>query len=298
MKLKFILSIICLVGLLSGFSQELNCRVVIDHRLVSIADPSVFDEMETDISEFLNNRKWTSDAFELEERINCTFLITISGMPSIGVFKATVQVISSRPIYGTEYETILLNFADREWTFSYVQSKPIQYNESTFTDNFSSLLAYYAYIILGMDYDSFSELGGSKFYQKAFRIVSNAQQSSYEGWKQLGNNRNRYWLVENLRNAALQPIRKAAYAYHRLGLDVFREEPDQTRNVIAKALQEIQLANRARPRSILIINFIDTKAAELANIYSEGSSTVRKKAYNILISIDQSKANTLKPMIE
>ena len=254
--------------------------------------------METDISEFLNNRKWTKDNFQEEERINCNFLITISEMPSIGVFEATVQVISSRPIYGTEYETVILNFADRDWSFSYVQSKPMQYNENSFTDNLSSLLAYYAYVILGMDYDSFSNLGGAEFYQQAFKIVNNAQQSNYPGWQQLGNNRNRYWLVENLQNVALQPIRSALYSYHRLGLDVFREEPDEARNVIAKALQEIQLANRSRPRSILTISFMDAKATELANIYSEGSPTVRKKAYNILTSIDPSKTDTFRPMIE
>ena len=220
-------------------------------------------------------------------------------MPSIGVFKATVQVISSRPVYGTEYRTVLLNFADGDWLFSYVQSKPMQYNENSFTDNISSLLAYYAYIILGMDYDSFGNLGGAEFYQQAFRIVNNAQQSNYpKGWQQLGENRNRYWLVENLQNAALQPIRSALYSYHRLGLDVFRENPDEARNVIARALQEIQLANRSRPRSILTRSFMDAKATELANIYSEGSPTVRKKAYNILISIDPSKTDTFRPMIE
>ncbi|MCP4458588.1 MAG: DUF4835 family protein [Cytophagales bacterium] len=298
MKLTTIISIICLFGLSAGYSQELNCKVLIDHRQITISDPSIFDAMETDIAEFLNNRKWTNDDFQDDERINCNFLITVSSMPSIGVFEATVQVLSSRPIYGTEYETVLLNFADRDWSFPYVQSKPMQFNENSFKDNLSSLLAYYAYIILGMDYDSFSELGGGEFFQEAFKIVNNALQSNYPGWQQLGSNRNRYWLVENLQNASLQPIRSAMYSYHRLGLDVFREEPDEARNVIAKALQNIQLANRARPRSILTISFMDAKATELANIYSAGSPTVRKKAYNILTSIDPSKTDTFKPMIE
>ena len=283
----------------TGYAQELNSRVVVDHRKVTISDPGIFDDMEISMSEFLNNRKWTKDNFQVGEKINCNFLITITKMPSIGVFEATVQVISSRPIYGTEYETVLLNFADRDWSFSYVQSKLMQYNENSFTDNLSSLLAYYAYVILGMDYDSFGNLGGSDFYQQAFRIVNNAQQSNYvNGWIRLGNNRNRYWLVENLQNAALQPIRSALYSYHRQGLDLFREDPDEARNVIARALQEIQLANRSRPRSILAISFIDAKATELANIYSEGGSSVRKKAYNILTTLDPSKTDTFRPMIE
>ena len=296
--MKFLLSLIFLACSLIGYNQELNCRVVIDHRQISLSDPSIFDEMETDITEFLNNRKWTNDEFEREERINCNLLITLTDMSTIGSFGATVQVISSRPIYGTDYETVLLNFADRDWSFSYIQSKPIQYNENSFTDNLSSLLAYYAYIILGMDYDSFSELGGSEFYQEALEIVNNAQQSNFPGWQQLGSNRNRYWLVENLQNTSLRPIRNALYAYHRLGLDVFQEKPDETRNVIVKSLQNIQLANRSRPRSILTVSFMDAKASEIAHIYSDGSPTVRKKAYNIVTSIDPSKTDTFKPMIE
>jgi len=296
--MKFFISLVFTICSLISYSQELNCRVVINHQQISISDPSIFDEMETDITEFLNNRKWTNDEFQLEERINCNFLITLTDMSTIGSFGATVQVISSRPIYGTEYETVLLNFADRDWSFSYIQSKPMQYTENSFTDNLSSLLAYYAYVIIGMDYDSFSELGGSQFYEEALDIVNNAQQSSFPGWQQLGSNRNRYWLIENLQNTSLRPIRRAFYSYHRLGLDVFQEKPDETRNVIAKSLQNIQLANRARPRSILTISFMDAKASEIARIYSDGSPTVRKKAYNIVTSIDPSKTDTFKPMIE
>ncbi|MEQ9230545.1 MAG: DUF4835 family protein [Cyclobacteriaceae bacterium] len=279
-------------------SQELSCRVVIDRQQVQVSDPSVFDQMETDIAEFMNNRKWTDDQFQLEERINCNLLITITAVPSVGVYDATVQVISSRPVYGTEYETILLNFADRDWSFSYVPSRPINYNQNSFTDNISSLLAFYAYVIIGMDYDTFGELEGDPHYQDAFRIVSNAQQTNFPGWQQLGSNRNRYWLIENLQNASLQPIRTALYNYHRHGLDVYREKPDEARNKIAEALQQIQVANRSRPRSILTISFMDAKATELAKIFSEGSPTVRKKAYGILTSIDPSKSETFKPIIE
>lgn len=281
-----------------GFGQELNCRVVIDRTQVTVSDPSVFDEMESDLSEFINNRKWTDDNFELEERINCNLLMTITAVPTVGVYEATVQIISSRPVYGTEYETVVMNFADRDWTFNYIPSRPINYNENSFTDNISSLLAYYAYVVIGMDYDTFGELSGAKYYEEAFRIVNNAQQSSFPGWQQLGSNRNRYWLIENLRNPSLEPVRNALYTYHRKGLDIFREEPDEARNVIAVALQNIQRANRTRPRSILTISFMDAKATELAQIYSDGSPTIRKKAYGILTSIDPSKTDRFKPMIE
>lgn len=296
--MKKILAISFFLSALAGFGQELNCRVVIDHTQVNIADVSVFADMETDFSEFINNRKWTDDEFQLEERINCNLLITIGSSPSVGVYDATVQIISSRPVYGTEYETVLLNFADRDWSFQYIPSRPLDYNENSFTDNISSLLAYYAYVVIGLDYDSFGELSGTKYYQQAQQIVNNAQQSNAPGWQQFGSNRNRFWLIENLQNPSLEPLRSAFYQYHRQGLDQFREEPDNARNRIASALQDVQKANRSRPRSILTISFMDAKANELASIFSSGSPTVRKKAYNILTTIDPSKTDTFKPMIE
>jgi hypothetical protein len=298
LKVRFIILIVFAISEWRASAQELNCRVVIDHTQVNISDPSVFKEMESDFSEFMNNRRWTTDEFQTDERINCNMLITITSSPSVGVYEATVQIISARPVFGTDYETIMLNFADRDWAFSYVQSRPMQYNENSFTDNVTSLLAYYAYVIIAMDYDSFSPLGGNNHYQQAYRIVNNAQQSNYPGWQQLGSTRNRYWLIENLQNPSLEPIRKALDSYHRLGLDVFKDKPDEARNVIAEALQGIQGANRARPRSILTISFIDSKATELVNIYSEGSPTVRKKAYGILTSLDPSKTDQFKAMIE
>ncbi len=279
-------------------AQELNCKVVIDYQNVQISDQTIFAEMEQDFTKFLNERNWTDDEFQENERIKCNILVTLSSMPSIGVYEATVQIISARPVYGSEYETVLFNFADRDWNFSYNPTRPIQYNENSFTDNVSSLLAYYAYLIIGLDYDSFSPSGGESYLQKAFDIVNNAQQSSFPGWQQLGSNRNRYWLIENLRNASLAPIRTANYEYHRQGMDLMHENPDQARTNILGALEKIQLANRARPRSILTISFLDAKASELANLFSEGNNAQRRKAYNLLISLDPSKSETFKPMIE
>jgi hypothetical protein len=284
-------------GLLT-FSQEISCRVVIDHTQVQVSDPSVFDKMEVDITEFINNRRWTNDQYQLEERINCNILMTITSVPTSGNYQATAQILSSRPVYGTDYETVVFNFADRDWEFSYIPSRPINYNENAFTDNLSSLLSFYAHVIIGMDYDTFGELAGTPHYQEAFRVVNNAQSANFRGWQQLGSNRNRYWLIENLQSQALQPVRLALYQYHRHGLDIFSEEPDDARNTIAEALQGIQGANRSRPRAILTISFMDAKATELAQIFSSGSSTVRKKAYGIVTAIDPSKTDIFKPMVE
>ena len=280
------------------FGQELNCRVVVNAQQVQTTERGIFQDMETEFAQFLNNTKWTSDTFDEEEVINCNLIININEMPSIGVFEATVQVLSSRPIFGTNYESVLLNFADRDWTFEFVQSQPLRFNENTFTSNITSLLAFYANVIIGMDYDSFAELGGDPYYEKAFNIVNNAQQSNFGGWQQFNSIRNRYWLVENLRNPQLEGIRKALYEYHRNGLDIMADQKDQAESNILSALSEVQKANRARPRSILTISFMDAKSSELMQLYGETSLAKRRQAYNLLNSIDPSRSDDYRVLIE
>lgn len=296
MRIVLTVSFALLVSCL--FAQELNCRVVVNAQQVQTTERGIFQDMETEFAQFLNNTKWTSDTFDEEEVINCNLIININEMPSIGLFKATVQVLSSRPTYGTNYESVLLNFADRDWTFEFVQSQPLRFNENTFTSNITSLLAYYANVIIGLDYDSFSELGGDPYYEKAFNIVNNAQQSNFTGWQQFNSIRNRYWLVENLRNPQLEGIRKALYEYHRNGLDIMADQRDQAEGNILSALSEIQKANRARPRSILTISFMDAKSSELMQLFGETSLAKRRQAYNLLNSIDPARSDDYRVLIE
>ncbi len=279
-------------------AQELNCRVVVNADQVQTTERSIFQEMEVTFAEFMNNRRWTEDQYDQEERINCNLVLTISEMPSIGRFEASVQVLSSRPVFNTDYESVLMNFADRDWTFEYVASQPIQFSENTFLDNISSLLAYYAYMIIGFDYDSFSELGGEDYFQKAWQVVINAQQSGYPGWEQFNSIRNRYWLGENLLSNEMEPIRRAYYNYHRTGMDNLSEQPDEARKAILNSLKEVQKANNVRPRSILTISFLDAKADELAQIYSSGALAERRDAYNILTNIDPTKSEIFEVMIK
>lgn len=295
-----ILGVLFLIPSLASFSQELNCRVIVNAQQVQTTERSIFTEMESDFAQFLNNRKWTSDEFTEEEIINCNLLITISEMPSIGVFKASVQVLSSRPVYGTNYETVLLNIADRDWDFEFVQSQPLNFNENAFSNNITSLLAYYAYLIIGYDYDSFSELGGTPYFQKAFTIINNAQQSSYPGWQQFssGSNRNRYWMIENIQNPLLESVRKSIYKYHRSGLDIMDEEKEEAEKIILSALSEIQKANKARPRSIITISFMDAKSNEIVQIFTKSSLATRRQAYNLLSNIDPSRTDEFKVLIE
>lgn len=287
--------------LMAGFaasSQELNCRVIINAQQVQTTERDVFTDMETSFTQFLNTTKWTNDDYKQEEVIKCNIVITIAEMPSIGVFNASVQVLSSRPVYGTNYETVVMNFADRDWSFEYVQSQPLRFNENTFTDNITSLLAYYAYMIIGFDYDTFSELGGSPYFEKAFQVVNNAQQTNYPGWQQFNSVRNRYWLVESVQNPQLEPMRTALYNYHRMGLDIMVEDQEEAEKSILSALADFQRANRARPRSILMISFMDAKSGELIQTFSESSLPTRRQAYNLLNNLDPSRSDEYKSLIE
>jgi hypothetical protein len=206
---------------LAGWGQELKCAVTINASQIQTSDAGIFKDMENAIEQFMNTRKWTNDTYKNHEKINCNFLITISKMPSIGNFTASVQVQSARPVFNSNYTSLLFNFADREWEFEYIESLPLEYNDNTYTSNLTSMLALYAYLIIGIDYDSFSELGGTPYFQKALAVVNNAQQSSLPGWQAIGSNRNRYWIVENFNNPQMLDLRKAIYTYHSKGLDTF-----------------------------------------------------------------------------
>ena len=256
--------------------------------------------MEVAFSEFLNNTKWTSDQFKIEERINCNIVLTLTDEsdPALGQYRASVQILSSRPVYNTNHETILLNFGDRDWAFEYVNSQPIIYNENSFIDNLSSLLSYYALVIIGLDYDSFGKLSGEAYFNLAWRVVTNAQNSGFIGWDQFNSIRNRYWLVENLLNAQMKPIREASYQYHLQGMDQFLETPDEARKMISESIQKVLKVNQARPRSILTISFLDAKTDELSKIFSKGDPSLRKRTYNMLVNIDATKRSDFAEMIK
>jgi len=284
-----------------GICQELNANVVVNYQTVQTTETRIFQDMETSFVQFLNNRKWTNDTFKPEERINCNLIITIDQMPSVGNFSATVQIQSSRPIFNTSYESILLNFADRNWQFQYVESQPLEFNENNFTSNISSLLAFYAYLIIGLDYDSFSEMGGTPYFEIAQMIVNNAQQATGDpGWDQFGSNRrrNRYWLVENLINQQMQPVREGFYSYHRQGLDTFTTNEEESRANILSALKAIEEVRKIQPQSILIISFLDAKHNELVSIFSKGNPQIRQEAYNTLVAIDPTQTEKYSVIIQ
>lgn len=267
-------------------AQELNFKVIVNADQIQTTDRAIFKDMERAFANFLNTRKWTTDTYKNYEKINGTLFLNITKMPSIGVFAANAQITAARPVFNTNYETVLFNFADREWEFEYIESFPLEYNDNTYIGNLTSMMAFYAYIVLGMDYDSFSELGGTPYFQKALTVVNNAQSSNRPGWQALGSNRNRYALIENLNNPQMVELRKNTYKFHRKALDTFDKTPDQSRQIVLDILKNVKNVWTIYPNSIFVISFFDTKANELANIFSDGNLQVRREAYDILNTID------------
>jgi hypothetical protein len=292
-------TIIGLVLFLPGglLAQDLNCDVIINADQIQTSDRRVFQDMETAIENFMNGRDWTPDEFTIEERIKCSISINLVSMPSIGSFSATVQVRSSRPVYNTNYESILLNFADRDWNFDYLESMPLEFNQNSYTTNLTSMLAFYAYVILGMDYDSFGELAGEQYYQIAQVIVNNAAQSGFPGWSGLESPRNRFSLIDDLTNQQMQGLRKGLYAYHRQGLDIFAEKPEEAQKNVIKVLEEVEKIKARYPGSIFVISFFDAKSDELVNIFSEGAMQERRQAYELLSNLNPNKADTYRKII-
>lgn len=288
-----------LAGLAQGvWAQELNCKVTVNALQIQTTERRIFSDMEQAFTQFFNDRKWTNDAFKPEERINCNVIINMEEMPAVGSFKASVQVLSARPVYNSAYETLIFNFADRDFQFEYTESQPLQFNENAFTSNITSMLAYYAYIIIGMDYDSYSKMGGTPYFEKAWLVVNNAQQSGSVGWDQFGNNRNRYWLTENLMSAAMIPLREAYYDYHLNGLDIFQEKPDESRAAMIEVLKKVQQVKAIRPNSIYPISFMDAKLDELVNIYSQGDVGVRRQAYDLLTKLDPGENDKIQAILK
>ena len=283
---KIVLSLFFSILLIQVYSQELNCKVTVNADQIQTSDRGVFKDMERGIANFMNTRKWTNDAYKNYERINCAIFLNISRMPSIGAFSASAQITVARPVFNTNYETVLFNFADRELEFEYIESLPLEYNDNAYINNLTSMLAYYAYIIIGMDGDSFAEKGGDVIFQKAFTVVNNAQSSNRPGWESIGSNRNRYNLIENINNPQMTELRKNTYKYHRLALDTFDKTPDDSRAMVLTVLKNIQKVWQIYPNSIFIISFFDSKANELVNIFSQGNLGVRREAFDILSAID------------
>lgn len=274
----------------SLLAQELRCEVVINSQALvtnQVAERAIFEKLQSDISSFMNNQRWTDDRFEEDEQIICTINITLTSSPENNVFSGTATVQARRPVYNSSYETLLLSFNDQSFDFNYAEETRLIYNVNTFTDNLTSMLAFYAYVILAMDYDSFAPEGGDTYVTRAFDIASIAQQSSNSGgWKRGQNDRNRFALIENLQSQQFIPFRRAIYEYHRLGLDAFQIDEEKSRETILNVLKTISNVNRRRPSAVFTNIFFDAKNQELVNIFKKSPEPIRKQARNLLVILD------------
>ncbi len=289
----------------SAEAQELNCTVTLNfNQLVSQqnTDNSNLNQLRSVIADFINARRWTNDNYNPEERINCKININLVRSPAQGIYEGTAQVVATRPVYGTNYESVILNFIDRNFNFSYLPSNPMYYNENTYSDELTQTLAFYAYLILAVDYDSFSKLGGNPYLQKALQTANLAAGVSPAGapagWNSTGGDRrNRYWLIDNFNNQIMLPVRESMYAYHRTGLDKFTENPIAARQQVMNLLNAVQQASKGMPGAVYINTLFDAKGEEIYKIMAEASKEDRQKAFAILSQLDPAKTEMYRKLM-
>lgn len=275
-------------------AQELNLDVTINTPQLKTADPKVFNTLENAIQEFYNNTVWTEEEYEPFERIEGALQINITDDISSSTFVCDMYLSVSRPVYKSNYYSQLINHVDKGITFSYAEFDPLYNNTASFSDNLSAILTFYAYIIIGLDSDSFSPYGGETYYQIAQNIVSAIPTNvtnTDKSWTALGGERNRYWLINNFLNPRMRNYRLANYEYHRQGLDVMYDDTDAGKANMLGALKSIGDVNKTFPNSMAMQVFSDTKRQELIEIFSGASSGERRKVYDIMTKIDPSKAS-------
>ena len=286
--------LLCIVLSLAGFramAQDLNARVQVVSPKIQGTNKRIFETLETAMKDFLNGRKWCADPILPQERIDCNFVLNITNWDGSSNFSGELQVQSSRPIYNSSYASTLIKLNDKDIDFIYNEGQTIDYTDQSFQSNLSSIMAFYAYIIIGLDYDTFSLYGGSPYFANAQTVVNNAQTGSYRGWKAFDGNINRYWLCENLNNKAYSPLRSFMYNYHRNGLDVMAENAAKGRKEISSLLPDLQQIDRLRVGSMFPLIFYTAKSDELVSLYSIADPQERIQAMNILVLADPANGN-------
>lgn len=279
------------------FSQELICNVNVTSNKIQSSDKQKFSTLQTSIREFMNNRKWTNELFKDDERIECNISINILEELSTDKYKASINIQSSRPVFNSSYYSPLLTYIDKEFNFEYTEYQTLEFNENSHVSNLTSVLAYYAYIIIGLDYYTFSLEGGATYLQKAKDIVNNSQNTSESGWKAFESNKNRYWLAEELLDAKYSDFRSCLYNYHRNGLDLMYDDSEKGRAAISESLEYLRKVKRQNPTAFILRVFFDAKSSEIANIYSNAFQDEKTRIISLLTELDPtniSKYNKIK----
>jgi hypothetical protein len=276
------------------FAQEFQFMVNLNYdQLVGSqkTDPQSMTQLQTYMNDFLNNQRWTSDVFKKEEKIKCKLNISLTRSPAVGNYEGNAQLVISRPVFNSNYETVLFTYVDKNFSFTYLPTTQLYFNENNYTEELPYILAYYANIALIFDYDSFSKLGGTPYVQKAFNLANLARNSSANkrAWDSNGDSRNRYWLIENLNSPQFLPFREGMYSYYRQGLDVATQNPVTTRTKVLDFLTTIKEVAQLRPNSVVVNSFFDAKSDELLRIMMEANPEEKRKAYAILSNLDPTK---------
>jgi hypothetical protein len=290
MKTLGLYILLCLIGF-SATAQDLNARVQVLSPKIATTNKRIFVSLQTAMREFLNGRKWSADAIQATEKIDCNFILTITAWDNGTNFSGELQVQSTRPVYNAAYNSPVFSINDRDFDFTYTEGQTIDFNNQTFESNLSSVMAYYAYMILAFDYDSFSKFGGTPYYANAQTVVINAQSSSFRGWKAFDNNTNRYWLSENTMNRTYIPLREFLYIYHRMGLDMMADNASTARKNISAALPALTQLDRVRVGATLPTLFFLAKRTEMVSIYSKADPQEKLQAMNILMQADPANGN-------
>lgn len=279
------------------FAQELLCRVQVQAPNIS-GDQTVFKQLEKDIYQYMNNRKWTNDNFEAKERIKCTMTITFNSKPGTNRYEGLCEIRAIRPVLNSSYETLTLLFQDKFFNIDYVMFQTIEFSENTFTSNLASLLNFYAYMIIGADYDSFSANGGTPYYQKAQSQMTLAANSNETGWQSFDATQSRYWLVENLLNNSYKKIRDISYRYHRRGLDVLSSNIEAARSQVMYCLKDLKDLQQKNPGTYIIRVFMDTKASEMANIFSSAPQKQQAEFLELIETIDPAELENVQKILK
>lgn len=274
-------------------AQELRCRVQVRHRQIQGTQDQLYQSMQKDIYEFMNNRKWTNHVYANNERIECNIQINLTKRIGSEKFIGTFQVQSRRPVFNATYTTVMFNYQEKKnnFEFHYAEQQPLEFNENSHTSNLTSVLAFYAYIILGLDYDSFGNMAGTPYFEQAWQIVNNAQNAQAPGWKAFEGTKNRYWLAKNMLDETFSGLRECMYLYHRKGLDMMAEQTSKGRTNIVEGLKKLREVHQRKPNSFLMKLFLDAKSDEVVKIFSQAYGTQAKEVYNIMKTIDPSNAD-------
>lgn len=303
MRKNYLLLIVLSIAFMPAVgAQELQANVsVVATRLPSTVDHKIFQTLQASLYNFINGRKWSNESFQNNEKIVCNFLINVSSAGDNNTFQATLTVQAGRPIYNSSYQSPLINFQDANYSFRYVEYQPLDFNENRvqgsepFTANLTAEIAYYVYMILGLDFDSFSLRGGDPYFQKALNIVNNAPDSrDITGWKAFDGIRNRYWLVENLTNSKYTLVHDAYYSYYRTGLDQLYDKESDGRTAVLNALNMLNTVNTDNPNTMIMQFFFQSRANEVSKIFLKSPPDEKARALDLLTKLDISNINKYK----